>query len=117
MRTSAEDMNRYCRYSVFLDDQRFESIGTRLKKPGAKPALLHELWKTLFDAGGAMLHAQETLYGTRIPHLTYLLAARQSGGERVFLLCDPEIRGFKLLSEDDMATYATLPQLELEVVF
>lgn len=66
---------------------------------------LHQIWYLILYSGGVLFSSKETLFSSwLIGHLSYCTAQFQNG-QMHFLISDPEISSYKLLTVDQMRQY------------
>ncbi len=102
-----------------MHDQYFHNFAQHFQEQSndsERRHMLDMLWEGVLDNGGVMLQSHETLFRARIPHLMFLMAAKDIDQRRLFVLADPEIRGFKMLSYADMTVFILEKDLEWDVM-
>ena len=60
--------------------------------------------------------SKEVLYTQRVTHLTFVAAVEDCAGQRHFLIADPEINGWKLVSFANMEHFVADPLLCVELM-
>lgn len=60
--------------------------------------------------------SKEVLYTQRVTHLTFAMAVEGYTQEKFFLIADPEINGWKLVSFADMERFVGDPLLCVELL-
>jgi hypothetical protein len=77
--------------------------------------LLDELWHLALSYGGLFFASQETIFGVQVGHLNGLHAVRLADGSPHFLVGDPEIRRYKLLSVEEMRLLVASPKVGFDL--
>jgi hypothetical protein len=65
--------------------------------------------------GGLFFASQETIFGVQVGHLNGLHAVRLADGSPHFLVGDPEIRRYKLLSVEEMRLLVASPKVGFDL--
>jgi len=80
-----------------------------------KTEMLDFLWLRTLDNGGFMFQSKEVLYFHWVNHLCFLIAITDINKNKLFIVSDPEITGYKLLNYADMTELILNPKLCFEL--
>lgn len=77
--------------------------------------LLNKLWDVTFNYGGIFFASRESIWGKEVGHLNGLFAIRMAQSGRYFLISDPEIPQFKLLTFNQMRDVIASPKVNFDL--